>query len=79
MSKLLPDTKQTIEKLKNILKPIDSLKDNPKLFLNALIFFLGDEQIKIVDSALAKAMPAEGTKAEKLAEAITTIAEDYLK
>jgi len=85
LSKLLPDTKQTIEKLKNILTPIDGLKDNPKLFLNALIFFLGDEQIKIVETALEKAVQQSRdsngavTKSEKLAKAITTIAEYYLK
>lgn len=76
LSKLLPDTKGTIEKLKDISKPLPQF-DNPKLFLNTLVFFLDDEQMKIVRGAIEKAMPADGTKAEKTAKAITTIAEKF--
>jgi ParB-like chromosome segregation protein Spo0J len=79
LSKLLPDTKGAIEKLKDITKPLPQLADNPKLFLNTLVFFLDDEQIKVVNSALEKAMPAEGTKSEKMTAALTVIAEAYIK
>jgi hypothetical protein len=79
LAKLLPDTKSTIEKLKDISKPLPDIADNSKLFLNTLVFFLDDEQIKIVESALEKAMPAKGGKSEKLAQAITIISQDYLK
>jgi ParB-like chromosome segregation protein Spo0J len=78
LSKLLPDTKGAIEKLKDITKPLPQLADNPKLFLNTLVFFLDDEQIKVVNSALEKAMPAKGTRAERTAKALTKIAECYL-
>jgi ParB-like chromosome segregation protein Spo0J len=78
LSKLLPDTKGAIEKLKDITKPLPQLADNTKLFLNTLVYFLDDEQIKVVNSALEKAMPAEGTRAERMAKALTKIAECYL-
>lgn len=84
LSKLLPDTKQTLEKLKDITKPIDCLKDNLKLFLNTLVFFLNDEQIKIIDGALEKAMQQSRdsngavTKSEKLAKALTIISKSYI-
>ena len=90
LSKLLPDTKQTIEKLRDITSQISNLKsqisnqpDNAKLFLNTLVFFLSDKQIKTVEAALEKAMLKNGSdpfltkKAEKMAEAITRICERY--
>ncbi|MDD5134939.1 MAG: ParB/RepB/Spo0J family partition protein [Phycisphaerae bacterium] len=88
LSRLLPDTKQTLEKLKDITKPIEGFANNPKLFLNSLIFFLDDEQLKIVETALEKAIQqsrdslslrGDGavTKSEKLAKAITTICKNY--
>ena len=86
LAKLLPDTKQVIEKISNFKSQIPNLKaqisnfkpDNTKAFLNTLFFFLDDEQIKIVNSALEKAMPAEGTKSERMAAAITKIAGKFL-
>ena len=74
LGKLLPDTKAAIEKLKDITKQLPQIADNPKPFLNTLIFFLNDEQKKTVEAALEKAMPAEGSKAERMAAAITIIA-----
>ncbi len=79
LAKLLPDTKSAIEKLRDITKPLPQLANNPKLFLNTLVFFLDDEQIKIVDSALQTAMKnLTGTKAEKMVKALTKIAEKYI-
>jgi hypothetical protein len=86
LAKLLLDTKQVIEKISNFKSQIPNLKaqisnfkpDNTKAFLNTLIFFLDDEQIKIVNSALEKAMPAEGTKSERMAAAVTKIAGRFL-
>jgi ParB/RepB/Spo0J family partition protein len=79
LGKLLPDTKAAIEKLKDITKQLPQLADNTKLFLNTLVFFLSGEQMKIVNSALEKAMPAEGGKAERMAAAITIIATKALR
>ena len=93
LAKLLPDTKQVIEKISNFKSQIPNLKaqisnfkpDNTKAFLNTLIFFLDDEQIKIVNSALDAAIKTqqsrdrqEAGKAEKTAKAITIIAQKYL-
>jgi ParB-like chromosome segregation protein Spo0J len=84
LSRLLPDTKQTLEKLKDITKPLDGIKDNLKLFLNSLVFFLNDEQIRIVEAALEKAIQQSRdsngavTKSEKLARAITKIAQEWI-
>ena len=78
LSKLLPDTKQAIERLKDITKSLPQIADNAKAFLNTLIFFLNDEQIKIVQAALEKATPAKGTKAERMAAAITIIADEWM-
>jgi ParB-like chromosome segregation protein Spo0J len=75
---LLPDTKAVIEKLKDIGKQLPRIADNPKPFLNTLVFFLDDEQIKTVEAVLEKVMPAEGGKAERMAAAITIMARKAL-
>ena len=75
---LLPDTKAVIEKLKDIIKQLPRIADNPKPFLNTLVFFLDDEQKRTVEAAIEKAMPAEGGKAERMAAAITIIAKKAL-
>lgn len=79
LSKLLPDTKTEIERLKDITK-LPAIADE-KAFLNTLIFFLNDEQMKIVESALCLApTPAVGgTKSEKLSNAITIISKNYIE
>jgi ParB-like chromosome segregation protein Spo0J len=85
--KLLPDNKQTIEKLKDITKPLAGFADSSKAFLNTLVFFLDDEQIETVEAALEKAISADGAtcpeqgrrKSEKQAKAITVISKHYLK
>jgi hypothetical protein len=80
LCKLLPDTKQAIERLKDITKSLPQFADNAKAFLNTLIFFLTDEQIKTVESALEKAIENKSsqTKSEKLAAAITKISKSYI-
>jgi hypothetical protein len=81
LAKLLPDTKQAIERLKDITKSLPQFADNSKAFLNTLIFFLNDEQIKTVEDALEKAIvnKSSQTKSEKLAAAITKISKSYIK
>jgi len=86
LAKLLPDTKTVIEKLKDITKPIDYPAENPKLFLNSMVFFLDDEQMKTVEDALERAIKTQQsrdrkravTKSEKAAQALTTIAKQSL-
>ncbi|MGA2915790.1 MAG: ParB N-terminal domain-containing protein [Sedimentisphaerales bacterium] len=83
LAKLLPDTKSAIERLKDITKSLPLSEDDTKAFLNTLVFFLNDEQIKIVEAALEKAMQQSrdsngAGKSEKLANAITAVAQQYL-
>ncbi len=74
----LPDSKQTIEKLKNISADLPLANNSCcDAFLNTMIFFLDDKQKKIVEKALAKASP-NSSKASQKAEAITKIAYDWL-
>ncbi len=75
---LLADNKQTIEKLKDITRPPIGFAEDAKTFLNTLVFFLDDEQIETVETALEKTAQ-DGTKSEKMAKAITVIAKQYLK
>ena len=85
LTKLLPDSRQAIERLKDIAKPLPGMIDTSKAFLNTLVFFLNDEQIKTVESALDKATQQSRdsngavTKSEKLAQAITEISKSYIK
>ncbi|PKL48750.1 MAG: hypothetical protein CVV39_03925 [Planctomycetes bacterium HGW-Planctomycetes-1] len=82
--KLLPDDRQTIEKLKDIAKPPAGFEEDKKAFLNTLVFFLDDAQIETVENALEKAAPPslerkrQENKSEKMAKAITVISTDYL-
>jgi len=77
LAKLLPDSKQTIEKLKDITKPLENFKADSKAYLQTLVFFLNDEQMRTVQTAISKAMPTTGTKAEQSAAAITRIANEW--
>lgn len=75
----LPDSKQVIEKLRDITlkpSPVADGQDSDA-FLNSLVFFLNDEQTKIVEKALAKASK-NSSKASKKASAITQIAQEWL-
>src|SRR4030042_1968077 len=87
LAKLLPDTRTVIDRLKDITKPMDCLTENPNLFLNSMVFFLNDEQLKTVNDALENAIKTGLTprpdlgvssKSQKLANAITIIAKQYL-
>jgi ParB-like chromosome segregation protein Spo0J len=111
LAKLLPDTKTVIEKLKSIEAQIKNsqyqIPDFKSEMPNSLVFFLDDEQMKIVEAAIEKAATrlrcastrqAENTedteikntaatkarryketKAQKMADAITRIAEEWIK
>jgi len=84
LTKLLPDNKQTIEKLKDITKPLEGFADSSKAFLNTLVFFLDDDQIETVETALEKATQQslerkrQEAKSEKTAKAITIISKSYI-
>lgn len=77
LAKLLPDSRQTIEKLKDITKPLENFKADSKAYLQTLVFFLNDEQLKIVQEAVSKASQ-NSSKASEKAKAITQIAQEWL-
>lgn len=81
LAKLLPDTKATIEKLKDITKPIADIAQNSKAFLNTLVFCLDDAQADIVKQALDIAIEPDKSKtfAQRKAGALTKIANHYSK
>ena len=75
LSSMLPESRKSIERLKNLgakeLAP--SLKS--QVFLNPIVFFLSDEQKKVVDDAIAQAIDpgVRGTTAQKRAWVIVKI------
>ena len=79
LAKLLPDTKATIEKLKDITKPIANLAEDSKAFLNTLVFCLDDVQADIIKQDLDGAMTPDKSKtfAQRKADALTKIADHY--
>lgn len=82
LSKLLPHTKPQIARMielqKTNLKP-QLAEDNNESIAYPMVFFLNAEQKAVVESALSKAIKGDtkSTKAQRNAEAITSIAEFY--
>ena len=81
MAKLLPFTRTQIEKLKNIKVPSAPAQINIKSFAVPMIFFLNDEQQRIVEQALSRARDtlAEKTKAARSAAALTEMAQYFIR
>jgi ParB-like chromosome segregation protein Spo0J len=80
LAKILPDTKAVIEKLKNMESQQEfEISDFKFQMPHSLVFFLDDEQMRIVEQAIEKAHSSKGAKAQSMAEAITKIAAKYLE
>jgi len=81
LARMLPDSSRSIERLKDLCKPIIPSKLEGKAFLNSLVFFLTDKQKVIIDMAIdhASKSASAGTAAQKKAEAMVNIAETYSK
>ena len=75
LSKMLPDSRKSIAHLKNLSQKGKKITLLNKCMLNAVVFFLTDEQKQIVDSTLKEAMDPgiKGTGAQKRAWAIVEI------
>ena len=75
LSKMLPDSRKSIEHLKALGRTRRKVALLNKCMLNATVFFLTDEQKQIVDSALKEAIDPgiKGTGAQKRAWAIVEI------
>ena len=78
LAKLLPETKKSIERLKDLDMAAKKATAGQKAFLNPLVFFLTDSQKQIVDEAIASAIdPGQtGTTAQKRAWAIVKILQE---
>ena len=75
LAKLLPETKKSIERLKDVDMAAKKATAGQKAFLNPVVFFLTDSQKSTVDEAIASAIdPGQtGTTAQKRAWAIVKI------
>lgn len=81
LARMLPDSSRSIERLKDLCKPIIPSKLEGKAFLIPLVFFLTDKQKVIIDMAIdhASKSASAGTAAQKKAEAMVNIARAYSK
>jgi len=80
LSKLLPQTAKQIERLTNLKSPSVPQKTGAKCFSNPMVFFVNDDQQKIIEKALSMVEESqnEKTKAAKRASALAQIAGDFL-
>ncbi len=80
LAKLLPQTKKQIEHLTNLRKPDAPTKINANSFAIPVVFFLNDNQQRIVEKALSlvEEPKSEMTKAAKNAAALTRIAQHFV-
>ena len=85
LARLLPLTGKQIERLANLKLPALPAKGQAKAggmcFAVPLVFFVNESQQRIIEEAILKAecTEKEKTKAQRRAEALTKIAEKYLK
>lgn len=81
LSRLLPLTGKQIERLANLKLPALPVKAGGMCFAVPLVFFVNESQQRIIEEALSKAQGTEKekTKAQRRSEALTKIAEKYLK
>lgn len=80
LAKLLPLKQRQIERLVNLKMPSTPAEINARSFANPMVFFLDDEQQKIINKALLLAGQDKGekTRAAKRAAALTYIAGYFL-
>jgi len=81
MAKLLPFTRSQIERLKNMKVPVAPAKVSTRSFAVPMVFFLDDDQQKIVAEALASARVSqnENNKAAGNAAALTEMAQCFME
>ncbi|HLB72779.1 MAG TPA: ParB/RepB/Spo0J family partition protein [Sedimentisphaerales bacterium] len=75
LGRLLPQTPGQIKKLIDLKMPKAPAKALPETLANAMVFFVSDEQKKVVEDALSLAMP---TRPATNAAALTAIARHFL-
>jgi ParB/RepB/Spo0J family partition protein len=79
LAKLLPQTKKQIDRLTNLELNPSPARPDAQLFAIPLVFFVTPDQNKTIEEALSKPpIPPGLTKARRLADALTKIAEQFL-
>ncbi|MHC4062000.1 MAG: ParB/RepB/Spo0J family partition protein [Planctomycetota bacterium] len=80
LAKLVPQTRKQIERLTNLKLPSAPARINAQSLANPLVFFLTDEQQRVVEKALllAEQSQQERTKAAKRAAALSRVARHFL-
>ncbi|MHC4325527.1 MAG: ParB/RepB/Spo0J family partition protein [Planctomycetota bacterium] len=80
MAKLLPYTRSQIERLRNLKVPSAPAKAGAESFAVPMVFFLNDDQQKIIAEALASTPKShEKTRAARNATALTEMAKRFLE
>ncbi|MHC4664623.1 MAG: ParB/RepB/Spo0J family partition protein [Planctomycetota bacterium] len=80
LAKLVPQTRRQIERLANLKLPSAPARMNAQSLANPLVFFLTDEQQRVVEKALllAEQSQQEKTKAARKAAALNRVARHFL-
>jgi len=78
LGKLLPQTPGQIKRLIDLKMPKAPAKALPETLANAMVFFVSDEQKKVIEDALLLAGQASPTRAATNAAALTRIARHFL-
>ncbi len=79
LSKMLPDTKKDIERLKDLISNVNVSAPNDKVFLNPMVFFLTDDQKQLVEEVIKTVIEPspKATGPQKRATALIRIANSY--
>ena len=77
----LPESRKTIERLRDVEKQPPATADKAKAFLNPVVFFLTDEQKQILNDAMGGGAEKDKApiSAPARAQAITAICAEYAK
>lgn len=77
----LPETRKTIERLRDLKKQPPATAAKAKAFLNPVVFFLTDEQKQILNDAMSDGPAKDKTSTSALAraQAITAICVEHVK
>ncbi len=82
LAKLLPETRKSIERLRDLSGTRPRAKTKAKAMLNPIVFFVSDEQKSLVEGALKEALdPADtaATNAQRKVWSLVRIAESFLE
>lgn len=81
LARRINESKKTIERLKEFTPSITKLNRDMPTLLNAVVFYLSDEQKAVVTNAIAAATEKDwpGSSAQKKAKAITAICQKIIE